>query len=65
MIVAAAVTLVSINLAGAFRVQKSPEQDPEFDPSILWDRSIEQTLGLSYQTDIQEPYLKLYERIKR
>ena len=29
---AAAIILVSINLTGAFRVQKSPRQAPEFDP---------------------------------
>ena len=62
---AAAIILVSINLTGAFRVQKSPRQAPEFDPLILWDKHVEQILDLSYERDIQELYLTLYERIKR
>ena len=60
----AAALLLSINFCGVSELFKSTVLAKTFDPSIIWDYELYQLTGLFYERDIQEPYLRLLERIK-
>ena len=60
----AAALLLSINFCEVSDLFKSTVLAKTFDPSIIWDYELYQLTGLFYERDIQEPYLRLLERIK-